>query len=79
MVMQNLQGVEDTFQKSIKVAEKTTERLHKNMDQTQAVFMWQNNLLKFYMENDVKRAIDYSKELMEEHGTILGAKDMCDL
>jgi len=31
------------------------------------------------MENDIKRAIDYSKELIDEHGTILGAKDKCDL
>lgn len=41
--------------------------------------MWQNNLLKFYMENDIKKAIDYSKELMDEHGEILSAKDKCDL
>lgn len=71
--------MEEIFKKSIEVAEKTTERLHKDMDQTQAVFMWQNNLLKFYMENDIKQAIEYSKELMEEHGTILDPKDKCDL
>ena len=41
--------------------------------------MWQNNLLKFYMENDIKKAIDYSKELIEEHGEILMPKDKCDL
>lgn len=31
------------------------------------------------MENDVKRAIDYSKELIEEHGSILPQKDFTDL
>lgn len=31
------------------------------------------------MENDVKKAIDYSKELIEEHGTILSQKDFSDL
>ena len=41
--------------------------------------MWQNNLLKFYMENDIKKAIDYSKELIDEHGEILSSKDKCDL
>lgn len=34
MIMQDLQGVEEVFKKSIEVAEKTTERLHKDMDQT---------------------------------------------
>lgn len=41
--------------------------------------MWQNNLLKFYMENDVERAIEYSKELIDEHGSILPEKDQTDL
>lgn len=40
MIMQNLEGVEESFKKSIEVAEKTTEPLHKDMDQTSAVFMW---------------------------------------
>jgi len=31
------------------------------------------------MENDIKKAIDYSKELIDEHGTILHKKDLCDL
>ena len=30
--------------------------------------MWQNNLLKFYMDNNITKAIDFAKELMEEHG-----------
>jgi len=30
--------------------------------------MWQNNLLKFYMENDITKAIDYAKDLVDEHG-----------
>ncbi len=68
MIMQDLSGVEEVFKKSIEVAEKTTERLHKDMDQTQSVFMWQNNLLKFYIENDIHKAIDYAKELIDEHG-----------
>lgn len=41
--------------------------------------MWQNNLLKWYMEHDINKAIDYCKELMEEHGDILPKKDLCDL
>jgi len=71
MILQDLHKVEETFQKSIEVAEKTKSLLFKDLDQSQTVFMWQNNLLKFYMENDVERAIDYSKELIEEHGEIL--------
>ena len=41
--------------------------------------MWQNNLLKFYMENDITKAIDYAKDLVDEHGSILGKSDLCDL
>jgi len=41
--------------------------------------MWQNNLLKFYMENDIVKAIEYAKELKEEHGSILRKNDLCDL
>lgn len=41
--------------------------------------MWQNNLLKFYMEHDVLKAIDYSKELIDEIGNILPKNDLSDL
>ena len=41
--------------------------------------MWQNNLLKFYMENDITKAIDFAKDLVDEHGSILGNSDLCDL
>lgn len=60
MILQDLDKVEETFMKSIEVAEKSKMHLVRDLDQTQTVFMWQNNLLKFYMENNVERAIDYS-------------------
>jgi hypothetical protein len=79
MILQDLDKVEETFKKSIEVAEKSKSLLFKDLDQTQTVFMWQNNLLKFYMENDVERAIDYSKELIDECSDILPEKDQTDL
>jgi len=54
------------FKRSIQVAENSKEKLSKSLDQTQTVFMWQNNLLKFYMENDIDKAIDFAKDLIDE-------------
>ena len=41
--------------------------------------MWQNNLLKFYLEHDVDKAIEYSKELMEDMANILPQNDVTDI
>lgn len=40
--------------------------LNPHMDQTANVFMWQNNLLKFYMEHDIDKAIAFGGELTED-------------
>ena len=41
--------------------------------------MWQNNLLKFYMEHDIQKAISYGQELTQEIGPILPLEDQNDL
>ena len=41
--------------------------------------MFQNNLLKFYLEHDISKAIDFSKELIEDVGNILPESDVADL
>ena len=41
--------------------------------------MWQNNLLKFYLEHDIDKAINYGSELTEETGQILPQGDQDDL
>lgn len=41
--------------------------------------MWQNNLLKFYMEHDIEQALVYGRELSEEVGQILPLADQNDL
>lgn len=41
--------------------------------------MWQNNLLKFYIENDIEKAISYGTELIEEVSQILPKEDQDDL
>ena len=68
-------ATEDTFKKCIDVAENAVLPLNPSMDQTANVFMWQNNLLKFYIENDIDKAISYGKELSEEFGQILPKTD----
>lgn len=37
----------------------------------QNIFLWQNNLLKFYLENNIEKAIEYGQELQDEIGDIL--------
>jgi HEPN domain-containing protein len=66
MILSQLDKVEEMFKLSIQVAENSKEKLSKSLDQTQTVFMWQNNLLKFYMENDIEKAVDFAKELIDE-------------
>ena len=41
--------------------------------------MWQNNLLKFYMEHDINKAITYSGELVDEVGGLLSPESLSDL
>jgi hypothetical protein len=33
--------------------------------------MWQNNLLKYYLENDLEKAVEYGEELIEERANLL--------
>ena len=79
MIQNNLEAVEHTFKQCIQVAEKSKTRLRMDMDQTQNVFMWQNNLLKFYMENNIDKALDFSNELIDEIENILTPEDLGDL
>jgi hypothetical protein len=79
LLTQNIPAVEETFQRSVEVAEKATAPLVKGMSKTEEVFMWQNNLLKFYLEHNVEKAIDYSRELLEDHGFAIEEKDRNDL
>ena len=41
--------------------------------------MWQNNLLKFYMEHDIDKAIGYGGDLQDELGELIGKADQNDL
>lgn len=43
------------------------------------VFMWQNNLLKFYLDYNVDQACDYGGELLSDIGDRLLPGDQVDL
>lgn len=58
----------------MEIADKSTVSLDPKLDQVQNRFMWQNNLLKFYLEHKIDDAIDYCDELIEEVGSILPAE-----
>ena len=68
IIKRDLIAVEETFKKCIDCAEQSSISLDPKLDQTQNVFMWQNNLLKFYMEHDIDKAIGYGRELTEDIG-----------
>lgn len=42
-------------------------------------FMWYNNLLKFYLDQDIDKACDYGEDLINDIEEILPEKDKVDL
>ena len=50
-----------------------------NHSRVSSIFTWQNNLLKFYLENNIDKAIDYGGELIEEVGPLLPSHSQQDL
>ena len=46
---------------------------------TSNVFVWQNNLLKFYLENNIDKAIDFGHELRDDIGGHLQPAERQDL
>ena len=79
IIQRDILAVEDTFKKCIDCAEQSKVSLDPKLDQTQNVFMWQNNLLKFYLEHDIAKAKDFSMELLDDLGNILPQPDVVDL
>ena len=74
-----LDRVEEVFKKCVSVAENVKTSLNKEYDQTTNAFMWQNNLLKFYLQHDMDKAVSYAAELQEEVGHLLQVADKSDL
>jgi hypothetical protein len=72
--------VEATWQKCVDTAEKMTP-LHKGskIEDVAKVFMWQNNLLKFYLDYNVDQACDYGRDLLGELEERLSSGDLVDL
>jgi tetratricopeptide (TPR) repeat protein len=77
---QDIDGVEETFQECITIAENSKiNSLVKPESRTQNVFVWQNNLLKFYLEHNISKAIDFGNELIEDIAPILPEISQQDL
>lgn len=73
-------SVEKTFIKCVETAEKMHPQ-HKGTkaDDLSKVFLWQNNLLKFYLEYNVDQACDYGNDLLSEFSDRLLPHDLVDL
>lgn len=79
MLQLNFEMVEKRFQQCIEVAETGKKHLNKNKNHAQSTFIWQNNLLKFYLTHNISKAIDFSSELIEDEGKVLPKSDLGDL
>jgi hypothetical protein len=78
-ILKDLDGVEETFHKCIDVAENGPLRKGGDKTRIRNIFTWQNNVLKFYLDNNIDKAIDYGNELLDQVGPILDAPELQDL
>lgn len=60
LMLGEIEKVEETFQKCVTVAENVKMPLSNSQSQTTSTFMWQNNLLKFYLQHDIQKATQYA-------------------
>jgi hypothetical protein len=79
-IIGNGQEVENTFRRCVETAEKIYQ-IHKGAkpEDITKLFMWQNNLLKFYMEYNVDQACDYGNDLLSDLQERLSVQDLTDL
>ena len=72
--------VEATWQKCVETAEKMYPQ-HKGTkpEDVSKLFMWQNNLLKFYLDYNVDQACDYGNDLLNDLQDRLPELDLVDL
>ena len=67
-IQKDFHSMESIFQRCIETSENSPFNQLKQDTRTSNVFVWQNNLLKFYLENNIDKAIDYGHELKDEIG-----------
>jgi len=58
-ILKNNEGVEDVFRRSIAIAENSPVEDRGANTRLARVFHQQSNLLKFYIENNVNKAVEY--------------------
>ena len=61
--MKDLEAVEETFHKCIDVAENSPLRKGGDKTRIQNIFTWQNNVLKFYLDNNIDKNFSERDEL----------------
>lgn len=71
MLQLDFESVEQCFRKCVDVAENGKKSMNKKNDQTHNVFIWQNNLINFYLTHNLDKCIDFSNELIDDTGPIL--------
>lgn len=75
-LLEDAQGLEATFLQCTHIADKLYPR---NKEDAGSRFMWQNNLLKFYIEYDIDKACDLGSDLLADYQAVLNSQDLVDL
>lgn len=80
-IKRDLDGMEETFTECINIAENSPYHKGQNKEASRLsnIFQWQNNLLKFYLDNNIDKAIDYGHELIDDLAPMLPAQSQQDL
>ena len=75
-IMGQIKDVEDTFNKCLDISGKIYPRRREDAVKR---FIWENNLMKFYMEYNVDKACDFGHDLLHDLQEILPAQEANDL
>ena len=63
-ILGNINEVESQFKECVEMGKKLYPR---NKEDATKRFMWENNLMKFYLEYDVDKACDYGHDLLHDY------------
>jgi hypothetical protein len=70
-MMGDLDGTEKALAECVNVVETAKTSFNPKLDKNAMVWLWQDNLLRFYIHNKIDRAIDYATEIYEDPNTEL--------
>jgi len=77
MIQSKHKQVEKSFVQCVDIAVKG--KYKNEAEKLKAIFLWQINLVRFYFQNDLEKAIDLLETIIEEQGMSLDNQSMSDV